>query len=203
MMSSKIFVFLGCFLLSSTALAQPPLVIRITEENVKQFKSDLSKVAQPEKETFVETGGEETVTYVNRNGTRSLNPNKNEQDAAALGKSIEFEVYEINESRSSHTIFESGGGICYGFKNETGVDVTDATTYYIQPKKKEEYYTNIATANVNAQEAPKNMQYVPVFYIQDEALAEKVQAQEQKEGKSLAGKNIQKRANMLSKVICK
>lgn len=203
MMSSKIFVFLGCFLLSSTASAQPPLVIRITEENVKQFKSDLSKVAQPEKETFVETGGEETVTYVNRNGTRSLNPNKNEQDAAALGKSIEFEVYEINESRSSHTIFESGGGICYGFKSETGVDVTDATTYYIQPKKKEEYYTNIATANVNAQEAPKNMQYVPVFYIQDEALAEKVQAQEQKEGKSLAGKNIQKRANMLSKVICK
>ncbi|MDO5054519.1 MAG: hypothetical protein Q4D86_04290 [Pasteurella oralis] len=143
------------------------------------------------------------IAYVNRSSTRKLNPGMDIQDAEALGKSIEFEVFQINETKSSHTIFESGAGICKGFNSRVGVDVTDATTYYVVPVNKAEYYTNISTATVSSKADAKNMQYVPVFYIQDPKLAKKVQAEENKQGKNLADQNIQHRKNMLSGVICR
>ncbi|EGP02170.1 hypothetical protein GEW_00095 [Pasteurella multocida subsp. gallicida str. Anand1_poultry] len=40
---------------------------------------------------------------MNRDFTRQLNPSADEQDAKALGSSIEFEVFQINETKSSHT----------------------------------------------------------------------------------------------------
>ncbi len=49
----------------------------------------------------------------------------------------------------------------------------------------------------------KNMQYVPVFYIQNPELAKKVQDEENKKGKNLASKNIENRKTILSHVICR
>lgn len=143
------------------------------------------------------------VFYVNKNAQKELNPSNSSDDAALLGGSIEFEVYEINETRASHTIFESGAGICNGYKSKEGVYVTDSTTYYIIPENKKEYYKNIAIGRITAKERIRNVQYVPVFYIQDPMLAKNIQKEDAKQGKTLARGNIQNRAYMLSQVICK
>ncbi|MGC7560572.1 hypothetical protein [Pasteurella sp. PK-2025] len=199
-MSFKIFGCLSCVLLS-LATHTHAFTVRISEDTVDQFKDEFTTMTEQPAQHTAENSN--NVTYVNRLATRKLNPTTNAKDANALGNSIEFEVYEMNENKSSHTIFESGGGICYGFMRDNGVDVTDATTYYVQPATKEDYYTNIATAKVSAKNDPKDMQYVPVFYIHDPDLAKKVQAQERLHGKALADKNIQKHSKMLSKIICK
>ncbi|EJS90963.1 hypothetical protein AAUPMB_00145 [Pasteurella multocida subsp. multocida str. Anand1_buffalo] len=95
---------------------------------------------------------------------------------------MSFEVFQINETKSSHTIFESGAGICQGFHSRLGVEVTDATTYYVIPVNKEEYYTNIATATVLSNEDSK-IAVCTCFLIQNPELAKKVQDEENKKGK--------------------
>lgn len=143
------------------------------------------------------------VFYVDRNSGKELNPSSSLNDASVLGDSIEFEVYEINETRTSHTIFESGAGICNGYHSKSGVYVTDSTTYYVIPENKKEYYKNIAIARISAKEKMQNVQYVPVFYVQDPALAEKIQKEDAEQGKALAKGNIKNRSYMLSHIICK
>lgn len=181
--------------------------IRISEDEVSRtygyHDTVESEHTMPLLESSPKSEKNTKVTYVNRDFTRQLNPSADEQDAKALGSSIEFEVFQINETKSSHTIFESGAGICQGFHSRLGVEVTDATTYYVIPVNKEEYYTNIATATVLSNEDSKNMQYVPVFYIQNPELAKKVQDEENKKGKNLASKNIENRKTILSHVICR
>lgn len=153
--------------------------------------------------THIPATNRSDVFYVNKNSTRELNPSNNITDAHILGDSIEFEVFEISETRSSHTIFESGGGICNGYNSKGGVYITDSTTYYIAPENKKEYYKNIAIGTVSARGKTKNIQYVPVFYIQDPTLAETIQKEDSKQGKEIASRNILNRSQLLSQVICK
>lgn len=197
-------LFFG-LILSSNAVCAESWTMHISENSVTKTYGQ-PKIAQEEERSLLtihETEAPTDVTYVNRDFARKLNPAMDDNDAKALGSSIEFEVFQINEAKSSHTIFESGAGICSGFNSRTGVDVTDATTYYVVPVNKQEYYTNIATATVSSKEAAKNIQYVPVFYIHDPKLAQKVQAEENQQGKNLATQNIQHRKTMLSGVICR
>ncbi|NBI12678.1 hypothetical protein GVX81_03430 [[Haemophilus] felis] len=148
-------------------------------------------------------GKKSDIFYVDRNSGKELNPSNSLNDASILGDSIEFEVYEINESRTSHTIFESGAGICNGYNSKSGVYVTDSTTYYIIPENKKEYYKNIAIGKISSKEKIQNVQYVPVFYVQDPNLAEKIQKEDAQKGKILAKGNIKNRSNMISHIVCK
>ncbi|UWZ93002.1 hypothetical protein HZ320_04755 [[Pasteurella] aerogenes] len=66
-----------------------------------------------------------------------------------------------------------------------------------------EYYGSISGATVYSQNAPQNMQYAPVFNIQDPELAKKIQDEQRKLGRKNAGKNIKQNSEMLSNSICK
>ena len=140
-------------------------------------------------------------TYLSKETTHKLNP-QNAEDANQLAKSIEFEVYEIGENQTTHTIFESGAGICRGFNSTYGVDITDSRTYYVN-KPSNEYYGSISGATVYSQNAPQNMQYAPVFNIQDPTLAKEIQDKQRKLGRKNAGNNIKQNSEMLSNSICK
>ncbi|POY43607.1 hypothetical protein C3007_09440 [Avibacterium gallinarum] len=143
----------------------------------------------------------ENQTYVSKEESKQLNPKKM-SDAEKLAKSIEFEVYEVGENRVAHTVFKSGAGICRGFKSHYGVDLTDSRTYYVD-QANNEYYASIAGATIYSKNAPENVQYVPVFNIQDEKLAQQVQDEENKYGKQVATQNIAKNSEMLKKTICR
>lgn len=145
--------------------------------------------SQPESQTYVSGQSEQ------------LNPQKM-SDAEKLAKSIEFEVYEVGENRVAHTVFKSGAGICRGFKSHYGVDMTDSRTYYVD-QANNEYYASIAGATIYSKNAPENVQYAPVFNIQDEKLAQQVQDEENKYGKQVATQNITKNSEMLKKTICR
>lgn len=142
----------------------------------------------------------ESKTYVSGQAEQ-LNPKKM-SDAEKLAKSIEFEVYEVSENRVAHTVFKSGAGICRGFKSHYGVDMTDSRTYYID-QANNEYYASIAGATIYSKNAPKNVQYAPVFNIQDEKIARQVQDEENKYGKQIATENIEKSSEMLKRTICR
>ncbi|EIJ71053.1 hypothetical protein [Pasteurella bettyae] len=139
-------------------------------------------------------------TYVSRENSESLNPD-NSNDAHLLANSIEFELYEISENHNSHTIYESGAGICRGFKSQHGVDLTDSTTYYMG-NSSNEYYASIIGANVSDKNGAKNMQYAPVFNINDPNLSKQVQDDEAKYGRGLATRNVKDKTKILSSVIC-
>lgn len=174
----------------STASFAESWSIHISEDNVNSTEISTDK-------------SNSSVFYVSKNSPRGFNPYSDMKDAYLLGQSIEFEMYEINEKRSSHIVFEAGAGVCRGYQSGSGVYVTDSTTYYVYPVNKKEYYKNIAIGNVSSGEGVRNVQYVPVFYIRDEKLAENVQKEDSKQGKKLASHNIRKRSDMLSQVICK
>lgn len=140
-------------------------------------------------------------TYLSKESDYKLDPQNNE-DAQKLANSIEFEIYEIGENQTSHTIFESGAGICRGFNSTYGVDITDSRTYYVN-KPNNEYYGSISGATVYSQNTPQNMQYAPVFNIQDPTLAQEIQDKQRKLGRKNAGKNIKQSSEMLSNSICK
>ena len=123
-------------------------------------------------------------------------------DVNELGKSISFEVFEIKENKDSHSVFESGAGICYGFKSNDGVAFTDSTTYYVD-KSKQQYYASIIGATVSSGVEPQNVQYAPVFNIQDPNLDREVKSEEQRNGKALVNKNLKKNKEILSNVVCK
>ncbi|MDO4430493.1 MAG: hypothetical protein Q4B95_04225 [Lonepinella koalarum] len=134
---------------------------------------------------------------------QELNPNVYQNDADELGHSVEFEVFKINEDSVSHTTFKSNAGICYGFKQGNGVQVTDASTYYMTQNSHEEYYLNIADAEVVQGKNPKAMKYIPVFNIHDQEILKQVQEEDKKLGNKLAEVNIEERSKILSNVVCK
>ncbi|MFZ7175004.1 hypothetical protein ACLSYX_09345 [[Pasteurella] aerogenes] len=140
-------------------------------------------------------------TYLSKESDYKLDP-QNNKDAQKIANSIEFEIYEIGENQTSHTIFESGAGICRGFNSTYGVDITDSRTYYVN-KPSNEYYGSISGATAYSQNAPQNMQYAPVFNIQDPELAKKIQDEQRKLGRKNARKNIKQNSEMLSNSICK
>ena len=141
------------------------------------------------------------TTFINKAGDKKIDPS-NASELNELGKSISFEVFEIKENKDSHSVFESGAGICYGFKSKEGVAFTDSTTYYLD-KSKQQYYASIIGARVSSGVEPQNVQYAPVFNIQDPNLDREVKSEEQRNGKTLLNKNLKKNKEILSNVVCK
>ncbi|MCW9709511.1 hypothetical protein L5B71_01205 [Avibacterium sp. 21-586] len=139
-------------------------------------------------------------TYVT-DKSEKLNPVKR-NDVEKLAKSIEFEVYQVSEKQVAHTVFKSGAGICRGFRSDYGVDMTDSRTYYID-QANNEYYASITGATIYSKSAPQNVQYAPVFNIQDESIAQQIQDEENKYGKQVATENIEKSSEILKKTICR
>ncbi|MDY4280154.1 MAG: hypothetical protein SOX56_03600 [[Pasteurella] mairii] len=140
-------------------------------------------------------------TYLSKGAAYELNP-QNAEDANKLAKSIEFEVYEISENQTSHTIFESGAGICRGFNSTYGVAITDSRTYYVN-KPSNEYYGRISGATIYSKKTPQHMRYAPFFNIHDPTLAQEILDKQRKLGRKNAGKNIKQSSEMLSNSICR
>ncbi|MBN6711395.1 hypothetical protein JFL47_12005 [Haemophilus haemoglobinophilus] len=191
-------------------LALVSLPININAEPNKTYPDKNVSNVQPKNSTnnkgfqfskFDESAENEKVSYLSYKNT-SFNPQNSNNDAKALANSIEFEVYQISENKFSHTVFESGAGVCSGFSSNYGVEITDSRTYYIN-KPKNEYYASITGATAYSKMDINNMQYAPIFNIQDQELAKNIQAQEKEKGKELAEKNIKKSIKMLETVICK
>lgn len=156
---------------------------------------------QKQQFSFSDNNGQGKTTYINKNNGKTFDP-ENAADVSELGNSIEFEVFEIKENKDSHSVFESGAGICYGFKYTDGVAFTDSTTYYLD-QSKQQYYASIIGATMSSDVEPKNVQYAPVFNIQDPELNKEVKSEEQRNGKTLMNKNLQKSKEILSNVVCK
>ena len=180
--------------------------MHISEEGITKKvaqQSNQSRQAGTSKQHFSFSDNNEKgkATFINKTGNKKLDPN-NTADVSELGKSISFEVFEIKENKDSHSVFESGAGICYGFKSKEGVAFTDSTTYYLD-KSKQQYYASIIGATVSSGVEPQNVQYAPVFNIQDPNLDREVKSEEQRNGKALVNKNLKKNKEILSNVVCK
>ncbi|WP_439257758.1 hypothetical protein [Lonepinella sp. BR2271] len=171
-------------LVSLNALAGPSISIHISEDNTVITESDANNAP----------------TYITKGSLQTFNMN-DQKDISELAKSVEFEVFVINENSQIHTVFEHGGGICYGYLNN-GVEVTDSATYYIKDKSKEEYYANISGGVVDYSGDPKKLQYASVFNINDPKMSKYLREQDAQRGKSIAKKNIKDRAEVLSNVVC-
>ncbi|MBN6075966.1 hypothetical protein HYE60_12100 [Aggregatibacter actinomycetemcomitans] len=207
MLFKKLTLGLSFTFLSSLAFAES-WSMHISEDGVTTDKNAqqpnparYAGPAQKQQFSFSDSGGQGKTTYINQNNGKKFDP-KNAADVSELGKSIAFEVFEIKENKDSHSVFESGAGICYGFKYTDGVAFTDSTTYYVD-KSKQQYYASIIGATVSSDVEPKNVQYAPVFNIQDPELDKEVKSEEQRNGKILINKNLQKSREILSNVVCK
>ncbi|MDU8924641.1 hypothetical protein RYD26_06920 [Pasteurellaceae bacterium LIM206] len=141
------------------------------------------------------------VVYVINGNTERLDPSQ-QDDAQALGNSIEFETFEITEDKTSHSIYESGAGVCRGYASEAGVELTDSTTYQVD-KNKNDYYARISGATLSKDKAPQNMRYAPVFNIDDPVLSQKIQEKEELNGHTEALQNINEKGKILSDGVCK
>ncbi|WP_443092435.1 hypothetical protein [Basfia succiniciproducens] len=153
------------------------------------------------KNIFTENTERAEKTYMSYGKSQQLDPN-NSKDVNELANSVEFEVYEISENHSSHTIFESNAGICRGYQSSNGVELTDSTTYYVDDAS-DDYYATITGATIYAHASPKNVQYAPIFNIHDPKILKEIHQDEEKYGKDLATKNVNARENILSKGICR
>lgn len=137
--------------------------------------------------------------YVSKNNLRALDP-KTRKDAEILAKSIEFEVYSIGENTQFHTVFQSGGGVCYAYTTK-GVGVTDSSTYY-KDSTKQEYYANIADGTVNSKGNVKDIQYASVFNINSPQESLRLKEQDVKYGKALAERNLKERTGTYLHNVC-
>lgn len=150
-----------------------------------------------------EQSKESSQKYVTSSSNKQFNPDSQKADADTLGHSVEFEVFKINEDGTSHTTFKSNAGICYGFKQGDGVQVTDAATYYLVKNSQEEYYLNIADAEIAQGKVVREMKYAPVFNVNDQRALKTLKEENEKLGGKLAEKNIVERSKILSNVVCK
>ncbi|ABR74222.1 hypothetical protein CBG46_01000 [Actinobacillus succinogenes] len=138
-------------------------------------------------------------TFIAKGSTDELNPGCSD-DMERMAESIELEVYNMNQKYYSHTVYQSGAGICRGYRNQLGVDLTDSTTYYV--RNPEEYYAIISRTNVSFLNQIKDMQYTTVFNIKAKDILDKLRQDEMETGKYRAKVNVQERADVLSDIVC-
>ncbi|QLB12510.1 hypothetical protein EV697_101177 [Bisgaardia hudsonensis] len=147
------------------------------------------------------TNNQQTA-YLTTTSQKILDTDLSNKNKDYLGGSTKFEMYKIGENTTSHTIFESGAGICKGYQSQYGVDITDSRTYYFD-KRENEYYASITSATIYSKNAPKYTQYAPIFNIKDPENAQNIQNDENKYGMHIAKRNIQNTSKVLYKTICK
>lgn len=146
--------------------------------------------------------GEPNLTecaFIIKGSSDKLDPNRSD-DMKRMSESIELEFYNINEEYYSHSVYQSGAGICQGYRNQKGVDLTDSTTYYI--RNPDEYYAVITRANVSILNKIKDMQYTTVFNIKAKDILDKLRQDEAASGECKAKINVQERVDVLSDIVC-
>ncbi|MDO4627072.1 MAG: hypothetical protein Q4A81_07215 [Pasteurellaceae bacterium] len=178
-------------LLTTQSVFASTISMHISEDGIVE-RSDSAMPSVKSKDT----------TYLSKNSSRQLDLN-NAADRKALANSTEFEMYRITETQNTYTLFEGGAGVCNSFEQSAqGVQVTDSSTYYLNKQSKNEYYANIAGATLNSKSI-KNVRYAPVFSINSSDVAKQLKAEDAKYGYNIAEKNLNERAQFLSKILCK
>lgn len=157
--------------------------------------------------TIVDERGEATrknlTRYIDSKGQRILDPSTSIRDAKNLANSVEFEVYMINEDFSSRSVFVSGEGVCNGFEGDNGVDFTNSTNNYINPNDDSEYYGGVMGASLYRQNEPKNVQYVPVYVINNPQLEKEIRQREEGQTKQIIKDKVDSNKQLLDKMVCK
>ena len=190
--------------LSSTA---DSIKMHISEDNVAgkvELNKDKNKKKAANNAPQIRISEQETngkTIYLDSSTSKEIDLN-NVKDMEALRNSVEFEVYQISDQKISYSVFESAAGICYAFRSADGANMTDSTTYYMD-KELADYYLSIVGAKLSAVEAPKDVQYSPVFYIRDPELSEKIQSEEKRIRAYLVKNKLDKNAAILTNVVCK
>ncbi|OOF57201.1 hypothetical protein, partial [Rodentibacter genomosp. 2] len=132
-----------------------------------------------------------------------LDPTTSAQDAKNLANSVEFEVYMVNEDFSSRSVFVSGEGVCNGFEGNNGVDFTNSTNNYIKPNDDSQYYGGIMAASLYRKNEPKNVQYVPVYVINNPQLEKEIREREESQTKQTIKDKVDSNKQLLDKMVCK
>ena len=140
--------------------------------------------------------------YVDTKDQRTLDPNSS-QDAQDLASSVEFEVYVMNEDFSSRSVFVSGAGVCNGFEGDFGVDFTNSTNNYVNRGDDSQYYGGITGASLYREGDPKNVQYVPIYVINDSQLEKEIREREKQHTKQVVKDKISVSKDLLDKMVCK
>lgn len=143
-----------------------------------------------------------STRYVDTRLQKTLKPDISPQDAKELANSVEFEVYVMNEESSSRSVFVSGAGVCNGFDDEYGVDLTNSTNNYIHPGDDSQYYGGITGASIYRKGEPQNVQYVPVYVINDPSLEKEIRERDKTQTKKIVKHHIDSNRKVLDKMIC-
>ncbi|WP_386694800.1 hypothetical protein [Lonepinella sp. MS14435] len=154
--------------------------------------TDIKKLNQTPEQSYVSKDNSQKIDLKDLQDLKDVNE---------LARSTELEVFTINEDRKIHTVFEHGGGICYGYL-DNGVEITDSATYYVKDKSQEEYYSNISGGVVDYRGHLEKLQYASVFNIKDPKISKHLKEQDAKHGQETAQQNIKDRSTILSNVIC-
>ncbi|AOF52459.1 hypothetical protein BKG91_02025 [Rodentibacter caecimuris] len=141
--------------------------------------------------------------YIDSKEQRVLDPNSSVRDAKNLANSVEFEVYMVSENFSSKSVFVSGEGVCNGFEGDNGVDFTNSTNNYIHPSDDSQYYGGIIGASLYRQDEPRNVQYVPVYVIDDPQLEQEIREREGRQTKQIIRDKVDSNKQLLDKMVCK
>ncbi|MDC2825306.1 hypothetical protein PHA51_04545 [Rodentibacter pneumotropicus] len=157
--------------------------------------------------TIVDEQGEadqkNLIRYIDSKEQRILDPSTSTQDAKNLANSVEFEVYIINEDFSSRSVFVSGEGVCNGFEGDNGVDFTNSTNNYLSPSDDSQYYGGIIGASLYRQDEPKNVQYMPVYVINNPQLEKEIREREESQTKQTIKDKVDSNKQLLDKMVCK
>lgn len=159
--------------------------------------------AKPTPEQMEKDVKKSLTRYVDTKEQRTLDPNSNAQDAKDLAGSVEFEVYVMNEEFSSRSVFVSGAGVCKGFEGDFGVDFTNSTNNYVTIGDDSQYYGGITGASLYKVGEPKNVQYVPVYVINNPELEKEIRERESKQTKRIVKDQIHTSKELLDKMVCK
>lgn len=141
--------------------------------------------------------------YVDTKEQRTLNPDSSVEDAKDLASSVEFEVYVMNEDFSSRSVFVSGAGVCKGFDGDYGVDFANSTNNYVNRGDESQYYGGITGASLYREGEPKNVQYVPVYVINNPQLEKEIRERENKHTKDIVKDKVSTSKQLLDKMVCK
>ena len=109
----------------------------------------------------------------------------------------------MNEEFSSRSVFVSGAGVCKGFEGDHGVDFTNSTNNYIVRGDESQYYGGITGASLYRKGDPKNVQYVPVYVINNPQLEQEIREREDKNIKNIVKDKVGTSKQLLDKMVCK
>lgn len=163
----------------------------------------VSMASAEDKSSRQKTETSNRTRYVDIQNQKAFDPDISPSEIKALANSVEFEVYVMNEESSSQSVFVSGAGVCNGFDADFGVDFTNSTNNYINLGDDSQYYGGITGASLYRKGEPTNVQYVPVYAIDNSQLEKEIREQQGKQTKQIVKHQINTNKQLLDKTICK